>query len=127
MLACLENQEQKIRVRGPALHLALHPRPLPLPYSRSLNLAFILHGLWLSRPLLQDSVLYFLHLFVCLSLCSYYSSMHCLRSFQLNETETLFTCACHKRIWNVSAWGNDKGTARNSRELELGPLSFLPT
>jgi hypothetical protein len=70
MLACLENQEQKIRVRGHASHLALYPRPLPLLYSKSLNLAFLQHGLWLSRPLLQDSVLHFLLLFVCLSLCS---------------------------------------------------------
>jgi hypothetical protein len=32
--------------------------------------------------------------------------------------------ACHNRIWNVSIYANDKGTARNSRKLELGPISY---
>ena len=34
--------------------------------------------------------------------------------------------ACHNRIWNVSIYGNDKGTARSSRKFELGPLSYQP-
>src|ERR671929_990958 len=95
------------KVRGPALHLALHPHPLSLLYSKSLNLAFLVHGLWLSRPLLQDFVLHFLHLFVYLSLCLYYYSTHCLRTFQLNETKTLST-SCNDIIWNVCAGRNDK-------------------
>jgi len=32
--------------------------------------------------------------------------------------------ACHNGIWNVSIYANDKGTARNSRKLELGPISY---
>src|SRR5919108_3821965 len=112
------------KVRGPALDLALHPHPLSLLYSKSLNLAFLVHGLWLSRPLLQDFVPHFLHLFVCLSLCLYYYSMHCLRTFQLNEAETLFT-SCKDRIPNVCARGDDKDGARISLKLELGLICYL--
>jgi hypothetical protein len=82
------------------------------------------HGLWLSRSLLQDFVLHFLHLFVYLSLCLYYYSMHCLRTFQLNETDTLFT-SCNDRIRNVCARGNDKDGARISLKLELGLICYL--
>jgi len=32
--------------------------------------------------------------------------------------------ACQNRIWNVSIYANDNGTARNSRKLELGPISY---
>src|ERR671923_2393775 len=112
------------RVRDPALHLALHPRPLSLLYSKSLNLAFLVHGLWLSRSLLQDFVLHFLHLFVYLSLCLYYYSMRCLRTFQLNETETLFT-SCKDRIRNVCARGDDKRVARIGLKSELGLICYL--
>ena len=120
---CMFRKPRTKKVRHRALHLALHPRPLSLLYSKSLNLAFLVHGLWRSQPLLQDFVLHFLHLFVYLSLCLYYS-LHCLRTFQLNETETLFT-SCKDRIRNVCARGDDKRVARIGPKSELGLICCL--
>jgi hypothetical protein len=120
--ACSENKNKKVRHR--ALHRALHPRPLSWLYSKFLNLAFLVHGLWLCRPLLQGFVLHFLHLFVYLSLCSYYYSMHCLRTFQLNETETLFTSR-NDRVRNVCARGDDKRVAGIGLKLELELICCL--
>ena len=121
--ACLEKTKNK-RVRDPALHLALRPRPLSLLYLKSLNLAFLVHGLWLSRPLLQDFVLNFLHLFVYLSLCLYYYSMHCLRTFQLNETDTLFTSSMTESGMYVHVEMIRHGD-RISLKLELGLICYL--
>ena len=87
-------------VRDLSLNHLRHPQLLLWLHLLSQNLAFLPHSLYSFQLLPPSFVICFLYLslFQVSIFPHYYHRMNCLMTFQMNETNTIYTCSCYSAV-----------------------------